>query len=183
MIEFFSNSQEKLKIEDFITMPLLNWDFETNYPIFASPILSQNIMFIGGLDSLLHAIDLNSGKELWNFRTKDEIRSNACANKEKIYLNGGDGNLYALNKFTGELIWKFVTQGEKKYDFADYFHYTPIIREDILYFGSGDGYLYAVHAQTGKPVWFLKRTTSFILLRLLTMEKSSLDHLMEMYTR
>jgi outer membrane protein assembly factor BamB len=53
----------------------------------------------------------------------------------------------------GKLLWNFRTGGEKKYDFADYFHSTPVIYNSVLYFGSGDGYLYAVHSESGALFW------------------------------
>ena len=141
------------RVADYDTTPTIQWTFKTQLPIYASPIVYDNVVYIGGLDSLLHALDVITGKEVWRFHTKGEMRSNVCINKDKIYLNGGDGNLYALNIKTGKPIWTFKTKGERKYDFADYFHSTPVLENGILYFGSGDGNLYAVNAETGLLVW------------------------------
>jgi outer membrane protein assembly factor BamB len=140
-------------IPDFKERPEIKWLFKTNYPIYSSPIVHEGLVYFGGLDSLLHAIDLNSGIERWHFQTHGEIRSNVCIDGPRLYLNGGDGTLYALNKKTGETFWKFNTGGEKKYDFADYFQSTPVAENGILYFGSGDGNLYAVNSETGFLVW------------------------------
>ncbi len=52
--------------------------------------------------------------------------------------------------------WKFSTNGERKYDFADYFHSTPVLLNDILYFGSGDGNFYAVNSESGTLIWTFK---------------------------
>jgi eukaryotic-like serine/threonine-protein kinase len=140
-------------IGDFNGLPNIKWEFETRSPLFSSPVVSENLVCFGGLDSLLYALDIDTGKEKWRFHTKGEIRSNVCINNDYLYLNGGDGSLYALNKHNGKLIWKFSTKGERKYDFADYFQSTPVIENGILYFGSGDGNLYAVNAETGLLVW------------------------------
>lgn len=140
-------------IEDFTKIPTVQWKFKIKAPILASPIISENLVYIGSLDSILYAVDIKTGVEKWRFRTKGEIRSNVCIEKNDLYLNGGDGNLYALQKSTGKLRWTFHTKGEKKYDFADYFHSTPVLKNSILYFGSGDGNLYAVQADSGKMLW------------------------------
>lgn len=140
-------------ITDFKEQPKIKWAFKTKAAIFASPIVSDNLVCFGALDSLFYALDINTGKEKWRFPTNGEIRSNACIGRENIYLNGGDGNLYALNKKNGALIWSFKTKGERKYDFADYFHSTPVLENGILYFGSGDGNLYAVNAESGVLIW------------------------------
>lgn len=151
LIPFFSFSQNN--IPDFISLPDIKWEFKINAQIFASPVINKDRIYIGGLDSILHVIDINNGKELWSFRTNGEIRSNACIDKNNIYLNGGDGNLYAIEEDSGKVLWIFKTKGERNYDFADYFHSTPVIYNNTIYFGSGDGYLYAINAENGGLIW------------------------------
>lgn len=146
---------------DFSALPVINWIFKTKAPLFSSPVVTDNIIFIGGCDSVLYALDINSGLEKWRFKTRGEIRSTVCTDDSFLYLNGGDGNLYALELLSGRLIWKFATKGERKYDFADYFHSTPVLSKGNLYFGSGDGNLYAINSKSGKLVW--KYTTGNIV--------------------
>jgi outer membrane protein assembly factor BamB len=138
---------------DFSTLPTIEWQFKTSKSIYASPLVSEGVVYAGGLDSILHAIDVRTGKELWDFRTNGEIRSAVCINASNLYLNGGDGMLYALNKSTGKELWKFTTKGESKYDFADYFHSSPVLSNGVIYFGSGDGNFYAINASSGSLLW------------------------------
>jgi len=154
----FSNvfSQTSINVSDFRKLPEIKWEFNINSTIYSSPVVKENLVYFGGLDSTLHVLDINTGEEQWNFRTKGEIRSNVCIGKEYIYLNGGDGYLYSLSIQSGKLHWKFSTNGERKYDFADYFHSTPVLLNDVLCFGSGDGYLYAVNAESGTLIWSFK---------------------------
>ena len=105
----------------------LKWVFEIKSPIFSSPVVSEDLVYFGGLDSIFYAIEVSSGHEKWRFRTKGEIRSAPLIDGTRVFLNGGDGSLYMLNKKSGELIWKFDAECERKYDFADYFHSTPVI--------------------------------------------------------
>lgn len=153
-------SQDSLRrsgvIHDFKVLPRTHWAFNIKAHIFSSPIVSDDIVYFGGLDSLLYAIDIKTGKEAWRFRTKGEIRSNVCIGQDRVFLNGGDGVIYALNKRTRKLEWTFKTGGEKKYDFADYFQSTPVLTNGVLYFGSGDGRVYAVNADAGTLVWSFK---------------------------
>jgi outer membrane protein assembly factor BamB len=143
-------------VPDFIKTPEINWIFRTKSPVFSSPVASDNLVYFGGNDSILHAVDLYSGIEKWKIKTSGEIRSNACINNDRLFLNGGDGSLYAFNKNDGTTLWKFRTNGERKYDFADYFQSTPVIKDNTLYFGSGDGNVYAVNSETGMLVWRFK---------------------------
>ena len=136
-VAFNSFSQPANTFSDFKLIPKINWVCNYKYSFYASPIAKDNTVYIGGLDSILHAIDINTGIEKWKFKTKGEIRSNVCINSDDIYLNGGDGSIYCLNADSGKLIWEFTTKGEKKYDFADYFHSTPVLNNEMLFFGSG----------------------------------------------
>jgi outer membrane protein assembly factor BamB len=143
----------KQPVSDFKETPVIKWVFETRHPVFSSPVVSEDLVYFGGADSVLHAVEINSGIEKWRFRTKGEIRSNALIIDKRVFFNGGDGSFYMLEKKSGRLIWKFDAECERKYDFADYFHSSPVINAGILYFGSGDNNFYAVNSETGRLVW------------------------------
>jgi outer membrane protein assembly factor BamB len=133
--------------------PLGQWITQIKTPFFASPVTDGDQVFIGGLDSQLYSLDIKSGRTLWTFKTGGEIRSNVCLSGDTLYLNGGDGYVYAISRKSGSLFWKFATEGEAKYDFADYFHSTPVLHKGTLFFGSGDRSFYALNARTGQLVW------------------------------
>jgi eukaryotic-like serine/threonine-protein kinase len=153
---FLVSFSQSLPVSDFNQKPKGQWEFKTKNAVYASPVVCDSIVYTGSTDSVLYAIELNSGKVKWKFRTKGEIRSNVCIIDTSLYLNGGDGSIYAIDRQTGNLIWEFRTKGEFKYDFADYFHSSPIYHKGILYFGSGDSYVYAIDAGKGKLIWSFK---------------------------
>jgi outer membrane protein assembly factor BamB len=139
--------------EDFSSLPRTKWTFQIGKSFYSSPVASENNVYIGGLDSILHAIDLDTGKEKWRFQTNGEIRSDVCISGDTLYLNGGDGIIYALDKNSGKQHWTYHTGGERKYDFADYFHSTPVLTGNLICFGAGDGIFYALDKQSGKLRW------------------------------
>lgn len=144
------------KINDFNSKPSTLWTFKCPKAFYSSPIVENDMVHIGCLDSTLYTINTSNGNKIWVFKTKGEVRSNVCINGDRLFLNGGDGILYAIDKRSGKAIWQFETNGERKYDFADYFHSTPIYKDGIIYFGSGDGNLYAIIAENGKLKWKFK---------------------------
>ncbi|MFZ6011756.1 MAG: PQQ-binding-like beta-propeller repeat protein [Bacteroidota bacterium] len=145
---------------DIETLPTLQWKFETTQPIVATPLIDQNMVYLGGLDSIFYALDLSTGAVKWKFRNGGPLRSTPKIDNQQLYLLGGDGFLYCLDKNTGKRIWTFATRGgilgERRYDVADYFHSSPILHNGVVYFGSGDGRLYAVQSATGKMEWSFK---------------------------
>lgn len=105
-----SPSKEGLPISDFREEPKIKWVFEIKSPIFSSPVVSEDLVYFGGVDSIFYATEASSGHEKWRFRTKGQIRSTALIDGTRVFLNGGDGSFYMLDKKSGELIWKFDTE-------------------------------------------------------------------------
>jgi outer membrane protein assembly factor BamB len=152
LLVIFIATQGQNPITDYTEAPKMKWTFISQQPILASPILHDQVVYVGGLDSTLYAIQLSSGKELWRFKTAGGIRSNVVISAHQLFLNGGDGNLYCLDSKTGKLQWRFTGEPEKKYDFADYHHSTPVLSNNVLHVGLGQS-LYAISASDGKKVW------------------------------
>jgi outer membrane protein assembly factor BamB len=147
---------------DFDKQPTVQWRFKIRNPIFSSPVIEGNIVYFGGLDSTLYALDLQSGKEKWRLKTNGEIRSTVSIYNDKLYLLGGNGVLSCIDKWTGKAMWRSVFDqtavflSERKYDFADYYHSSPVIYNDVIYFGSGNGYIRAVKTLNGEQLWSFK---------------------------
>lgn len=70
-----------------------------------------------------------------------------------VYFVSGDGNLYCLDKSNGQKLWSFDMGPEVKYDFADYYHSSPVLHQGLLYVGSGNGHLYVIDPGTGAKLW------------------------------
>ena len=141
--------------QDFPNQPELHWKYSTNAPIYASPVVDDNTVYVGSLDSVFYAIDMQKGQLNWSFKTKGEIRSTACLTSNFLYFISSDGNVYCLNK-QGKVEWAFSEGAEKKYDFADYHQSSPILQGNVLYFGLGNGFVYAINSTDGTLKWKTK---------------------------
>ena len=141
--------------EDIAQEPVLHWQYATKAPIYASPVVDNNTVYVGSLDSVFYAIDMAKGQLKWSFKTKGEIRSTACLTSNFLYFISGDGHVYCLNK-QGKVVWTFSEGAEKKYDFADYHQSSPVLQGNVLYFGLGDGFVYALNADNGIIKWKTK---------------------------
>jgi len=144
---------------DFESTPIVRWRFRTNAPIISSPVISDGLAFFGGLDSTLYALDVASGAVKWKQKTNGEIRSTVAVANDRVYLLGGNGVLSCFEQQTGKVLWRSVFDntalflGERRYDFADYYHSSPLLHEGTLYFGSGNSRINAVNAITGDVLW------------------------------
>lgn len=156
----FGQSNTAVHAVDFEREAVLEWRFRTGKPIFSSPVISEGIVYAGGLDSILYAVEINSGKLKWKFKTGGEIRSTVCLYQQKLFLFSGDGNLYCIDRITGKLVWKFATKGnilgDRRYDFADYYQSSPVVANGKVFFGAGDSRAYALDVVDGKLIWVYK---------------------------
>ena len=147
---------------DFDKLPIVQWKFKIKQPFFSSPIINEGTVYVAGLDSTLYALELTTGNVKWKLKTNGEIRSTVVIEGSRIYLLGGNGVLSCIDKNTGKPIWRSVFDNtalflaERRYDFADYFHSSPVVHDGILYFGTGNGRFNAVSADNGEIVWSFK---------------------------
>ena len=150
------------------TIPKLHWKIQTNGQVISSPVVYDNVVFVGSTDKRFYAIETHDGSVKWTFNTEGEIRSTATVVDGRVYFLSYDGYLYSLDARTGDLHWKFKTNGESRHhvkdyytgafkpDFWDFYLSSPIVKNDIVYFGSSDHHVYALDIEKGTLVWKYK---------------------------
>jgi len=138
----------------------LSWVFCTKAPVYASPVISKDVVYIGSLDSTFYAIDAKTGEELWHYKTDDGIYSSAAVYRDICYFESGN-ILYAVNH-KGKLQWKrTLCSGEvnNKLDPWDFHHSSPVIYDGVVYIGTEEGFLLGIDAKSGKRVLLCQTLT------------------------
>jgi eukaryotic-like serine/threonine-protein kinase len=106
------------------------------WPIFSSPSIAGNMLYLAGQDGKLVAVDLTSFKPAWTFQSE-----------------GSQQNLAALSKPDGKPNYEAVFQsnfyddmivGVTKTHTVGTFLSSPVISGSVVYIGSADGNLYAI---------------------------------------
>jgi eukaryotic-like serine/threonine-protein kinase len=155
-----SSKNTTVRSDDFENLPNLQWKFTTRAPIFSTPVIVDDVVYVGSLDSTLYAVEMSSGKVKWKFKTGGEIRSTVCSSDEHLFVYSGDATLYSIHRSSGKLLWTFKTKGgilgDRRYDFADYYQSSPVISNSRIFFGAGDGRVYALSTTDGALVWSFK---------------------------
>jgi eukaryotic-like serine/threonine-protein kinase len=131
------------------------WTFETGGPIYSSPTLHADGVFVGSGDGNLYAVDVNTGIERWRFGTGGAVDSAPAVADGVVYAVSRDGSLYAVDASDGTLRWSYATGGERKLDFWDFYLSDPLVVDDVVVFGSGDGAIHALDRGTGELRWRL----------------------------
>jgi len=126
----------------------VRWVYPTELPLGNSPTLTNNILYVGGYDRRIHAINASDGKlkSGWTFYEAGAgFETNPMVVNNTVYAGNRDGYFYALDANTGTLKWRFQTNGPILFSAA--------YKDNTLYFASNDSYAYAVNATTGQQVW------------------------------
>ena len=136
----------------------------------SQPSVSGNVVFVGGQNSNLYALDRDTGCVRWKTKTQGEIRSAPVIEKIKNnhYIFAGDyeGNVYKYDAITGNNIWTkslryhprvILTGSVRVYDEVIY---VPLSSREWADGANPDyecctfrGGVMALNANTGEELW------------------------------
>src|SRR6185436_12438649 len=115
------------------TLKLL-WSYNVGGPIASSAAIAGGVVYVGGGDGDLVALDLASGKLRWKYTTGNLIgESSPSVGDGAVYIGDLAGLLHAVNIKDGSRLWTFTTGSEIKS--------SPVITGDVILFGSYDSRL------------------------------------------
>jgi outer membrane protein assembly factor BamB len=128
----------------------LKWRFPQDQPlptrINASPAVSDGMVYFGGGDGVLYALNASTGKLTWKFDTRSSIGSSPSIVDGILYFGSSDGRVWALDAKTGSE----VTTWKGGYRASDEISGAPAVSNGVVYVLSLDQVLHAVGAATGK---------------------------------
>jgi eukaryotic-like serine/threonine-protein kinase len=106
------------------------------WPMFSSPAIAGNTLYIGSHEGKLIAIDLTTQKPAWTFETDGSRQNGATYTK-------ADGSPKYEAAFAGDFYDDMVAGVSKMMSVGAVLS-SPVVAKDVLYFGSTDGNLYAL---------------------------------------
>ena len=140
---------------------IISWKFKTSGIIYASPVIYNDILYIGSFDSSFYAIDIKTGTEKWHYKTGDKIYTTPIKYNNILCFESGN-ILYGLN-LEGELLWKFTRfEGScvNQHDEWDYYRSSPTLVDNIAYIGSENGVVYGIDVTSGTKVFQCQAPTA-----------------------
>ncbi|MEN6521254.1 MAG: PQQ-binding-like beta-propeller repeat protein [Armatimonadota bacterium] len=114
----------------------------------------EDLLFFGGMDGKLYALNAATGLMSWTFSMESAIRSTPIVSNGTVFVGSDDNNLYAVDARSGELSW---TSGFRTNDDVAA---SPAISPGIVVFTSLDANIYAANSATGKIRWTYRLPTS-----------------------
>lgn len=125
---------------------------------WSSPTVANGVVYFGGTNGKLYALDANTGALKWPQPYAGEaskplvsIYGSPAVDNTVVYFGALDGNVYALDAAAGTLKWKFDANAEStdKRGIVP----SPLVANGVVYFGANDHIFYAVDAGAGTLKW------------------------------
>ncbi|HZD12812.1 MAG TPA: PQQ-binding-like beta-propeller repeat protein, partial [Candidatus Binatus sp.] len=126
--------------------------------VYASPAVSDGLVFIPSWDGILYVLDENTGQLKWSFNTGAPIFASPAVSSGTVFVASRNGILYALNEQSGGLVWNCPGVACKlNYPITS----SPLIANGKVFFGSWcggglcnpAGHFVALDAGTGAFLW------------------------------
>jgi len=131
----------------------------------AAPVTVGGLVFLGGSDGAIRALDTQNGKLRWTAYTGGPIIYPPAIDEGRLFVGSGDGWLYAFEAASGRLLWRFrCAPAERKIHCYGRLSSTwpvasgVLVDRGVVYAAAGianyDGtHVYALDAATGKIRW------------------------------
>ena len=102
-----------------------SYDLESTRGVEATPVVVDGVMYVTASWSIVHAIDVRTGKRLWVFDPKvdrlggykgccDVVNRGVAVWKGIVFVASYDGRLFGLDAATGEKRWEQDTIIDRK---------------------------------------------------------------------
>ena len=75
----------------------LEWVFDAGDFLKSSVVVSGGVAFVGADTGIIHAVDIETGKEKWQYKTGMGIEAPPLVHDGIVYIGSTDGFLYAFD--------------------------------------------------------------------------------------
>ena len=145
-----------------------SYNLESTRGVESTPLVVDGVMYVTASWSIVHAVDVRSGKRLWSFDPKvnreggykgccDVVNRGVALYKGRVYVASYDGRLIALDAATGNKVWEQDTIINRKMSYT--ITGAPRVFKGKVIIGNGGaefgvrGYITAYDADTGAQKW------------------------------
>ncbi len=88
------------------------WSYNVFSPIRCSPVIKNEIVYVGTSNGAVYAFNENTGDVIWQESTDGKIISSPLVSDGVCYVASQNGNLYAFDASSGTILWKYHSCGK-----------------------------------------------------------------------
>jgi outer membrane protein assembly factor BamB len=129
------------------------WTYDTTAPVYSSPAIVDNVLYIGSDNGILYALNAQTGGANWTYPTGGAIKSSPAVFYGKVYFLSTDGFVYALDAATGALVWSVLIDPPLPPRVNFWPWSSPAVHSGRVFIASSNGLLYCLNAFNGAIIW------------------------------
>ena len=118
-----------------------------NFDYWTNPVIANGVVYAGGRDDLLYALDTNTGDERWHFVIEGNVRDAPAVHNNSVYVTTWGPNVYAIDASSGAERWRYFIGGMSTWG--------AVADDNSVYFSDGT-YIRAVRADSGEEQWLFR---------------------------
>ncbi len=130
----------------------LLWNYTTEDIVYSSPVIVDDVVYVGSDDYNVYALNASNGHKIWNYSVGSNwVDGSPAVVNGIVYIGASSKYFYALNATTGAQVWNFSA--------GAYIYSAPAIHDGVVFFGtylSGNPVgrmVYAFSATNGIQIW------------------------------
>jgi len=110
----------------------VKWKFPTGDRVISSPVFKDNVIYFGGDDGNVYAVNAVTGSQIWKRATNGPAPATPAVADGTVYIGSYDGKFYALDAKTGALRWKVTNEGERRFEAKGLHGLQPKTRRSLI---------------------------------------------------
>lgn len=116
-----------------------------------TPLLTDDMVYVGGADGALHALARFDGVEVWNAYLAGEVIEMPVAQSGKVFVGTDHDTVHALDDQTGEVAWVYRRDTGSHLSIRGGTGVS--VGGDRVYAGFSDGAVVALSPDDGRTLW------------------------------
>lgn len=124
------------------------WEFRIDGPVNGAAAIAGGKTFVAGCDSILHAVDIATGKSLGNVELGGQAAATAAVVGDGVYVGTMTNQVLAIDANVMKLTWSFEAKRRQQP-----FYSSAAVTDDLVVIGGRDKRVYAIDRVTGKEKW------------------------------
>jgi quinohemoprotein ethanol dehydrogenase len=145
-----------------------SYNLESTRGVEATPIVIDGIMYVSAAWSVVHSVDVRTGKRIWTYDPKvppewgakgccDVVNRGVAVYEGKVFVGSFDGRLIAIDAASGQKVWEKDTLIDRSRPYT--ITGAPRVFDGKVVIGNGGadlgvrGYITAYDASSGDQKW------------------------------
>ncbi|MFP4026437.1 MAG: PQQ-binding-like beta-propeller repeat protein [Candidatus Brocadiia bacterium] len=121
--------------------------FRLRIPVSCPPVPVGNALLLGGANSKITKLSLESGKHLWSVSPDGSVQASPVVNDEMFYGTGYRGAVIAGDLSNGKIRWRWKPKEPSQLMGG------LTMGEGFIYVGDNRGYVYSLLGSDGVAMW------------------------------